>query len=213
MYLQLKGLGYNNGVTILNEICKQCYSNNDISAVGRSIRMEDILDDYVEYKTENAYQPIPYDFKDVTVPIIWLEHQQGSLVKSQKNQSVSYPLTESLTTNYSGVIYHQVFPAELRPPGAVNGNWNPECRYPLFRNVLNSTYKRDNVNLWIATRWNVGPGPSSTPTFGIFSATQSYNIIITGTHGRIAPMVEIPLSKVDLVPCATDVADYDLKKK
>lgn len=34
-----------------------------------------------------------------------------------------------------------------------------------------------------------------------------------GKGNNILPMVEIPLSKVDLVLCTTDVADYDLKKK
>ena len=41
--LSLSGaVGYNNGVKILNDICKNCYSNSSIGAVGRSINIEDI---------------------------------------------------------------------------------------------------------------------------------------------------------------------------
>ena len=49
--------GYNNGVLLLNNACKALYSNNNLGAVGRSIKIEDIesVSTYKETNTEYDY--------------------------------------------------------------------------------------------------------------------------------------------------------------
>ena len=52
--------GYNNAVKILNDICKTCYSNSELGAVGRSLNIEDVekvLDRNV-WKPEDYYETI-----------------------------------------------------------------------------------------------------------------------------------------------------------
>ncbi len=76
--LALSGaMGYNNGVYLLNDICKTLYSNNALGAVGRSITIEDITskipadtiksagyeaiaDTYKTYTGANSYYPELY---------------------------------------------------------------------------------------------------------------------------------------------------------
>ena len=76
--LSLSGaMGYNNGVYLLNDICKTLYSNNSLNAVGRSITIEDITskipadtvksagyeavaDTYKTYTGANSYYPELY---------------------------------------------------------------------------------------------------------------------------------------------------------
>lgn len=41
-YAQLEAFGYNNGVIILDDLCKACYSNSSLGAIGRSIKISDV---------------------------------------------------------------------------------------------------------------------------------------------------------------------------
>lgn len=63
--ISLKGAnGYNNGVDILNDLCKDCYSNSTLSAEARSINMEDFYkklkytytDFYTKFSRESENQ-------------------------------------------------------------------------------------------------------------------------------------------------------------
>lgn len=55
-------VGYNNGVKIMNDICKNCYSNSSLGATGRSLSIKDIENvlDTTVWKPENS-GAIPYN--------------------------------------------------------------------------------------------------------------------------------------------------------
>ena len=63
--LTLSGaMGYNNGVYLLNDICKNLYSNSSLNAVGRSITIEDITSKIPEDSIEiSRYAPVENTFK------------------------------------------------------------------------------------------------------------------------------------------------------
>lgn len=83
-------LGYNNGIYLLNDICKKQYSNNDLGIIARSINMEDIeskfnenginarnLSEYIgiQYGSNVIYTPPDYLY----YPIIFAQENGGGI--------------------------------------------------------------------------------------------------------------------------------------
>ena len=98
--LKLYGaVGYNNGVKIQNDICKNCYSNSEYGAVGRSLNVQDIESvlDTSEwtpeqfrlnaYGTENWYYTYdePYQYtSNRYYPYIWQFEEYAKIVDDNK---------------------------------------------------------------------------------------------------------------------------------
>ena len=72
-------LGYNNGVYILNDMCKKLYSNKSLGAVARSINLADIEENMVEegltardeYTSENVTYGDTIKYKNIFIPEIY----------------------------------------------------------------------------------------------------------------------------------------------
>lgn len=94
-------LGYNNGVYLLNDICKTLYSNKSLGAVARSITLEDIekqmTEDGLTARDEYEYDDIAYGdsktFKNVYIPEIYTKNT------NQDEESTDY-YSEPTTTTY-----------------------------------------------------------------------------------------------------------------
>ena len=110
--LTLKGAqGYNNGVYILNETCKTCYTDSDYTGVSvRNMNIRDIEElydrgimtyDYTlwswKYNTEitNTYDTTPYEY-NFSWPTQWFEHDKDD-TKPFKKRSEQSELIQSGT--------------------------------------------------------------------------------------------------------------------
>lgn len=99
--LALSGaMGYNNGVYLLNDICKTLYSNNSLNAVGRSITIEDITSKIPEDTIKSAgYQAVENTYKTYTGANSYYPELYANENGSGIGNAVQYINHESLKAN------------------------------------------------------------------------------------------------------------------
>lgn len=123
--------GYNNSVKILNEICKNCYSNSEIGAISRSLNIEDI--------------------EKVLNKSVW----NPETFKAKKKEAIAYSGRKEYKIN---ICYPYIYGVEryanidgieiLEEEGIQRSNQNTLCN-------VNSTYLKANTSLSAAqTAWS-----------------------------------------------------------
>ncbi len=92
-------LGYNNGVTLLDNICKACYSNSSYSGLkSQNMKIEDIIEAVtVENNSKNIYNTAPYTYTDHYFPTLWCNNEKDA-GNAINNRSIAYALTNETST-------------------------------------------------------------------------------------------------------------------
>lgn len=92
--------GYNNGVTLLNEGCKSCYSSSTW-ADARSINMLDVQD--ILNAQNLTLEDSSLSVTNLETPFRW--SQTASISRSTQGMSESYSLTTETTSSWTNISY------------------------------------------------------------------------------------------------------------
>lgn len=158
-------VGYNNGVKILNDICKNCYSNSEYGAIGRSINIEDIENvlDRTVWKPEDygiqassefpkyyAYGQRSEYTRDKKYPYIWQFEEFTKIVN--ENRIISNERASGLTRSTQNEYYYGENYSSLTADISINpiqtfwynvmnaNNFNNQNHYYLIYSGTSSTY-------------------------------------------------------------------------
>lgn len=204
--LALKGcIGYNNGVTLLNDICDTLYGNLDLKATARSINIEDIQDkldlnvwDYKDYITGEGHKYGEVYTYTGKFPSLFKEDANSN------NESKSFNLTayENMESAISG-------PETLNIKNTV---WNKVLTNKNFKVVESRDNSSDSEiyynllyknRIWFASRCTYVWGDTFT-YFGLFRNNNGTNIeylfyVSTNSHyaNVILPIINIPIDEIN----------------
>lgn len=205
--------GYNNGVAILNEICKTCYSNKEIGAVARSLSIDDIeevLDktkwapetykakktnaqtnkDRKEYKN-TIYYPSLYQIEQNAI-IDGIEIEEAGLKKSEQEtlsnitdtfQKAEKTITPMQTAWTNGSLKEENYIL----PAYYKMLYTPSSYHLASRAI---DLKEDCINFGLF-ELTLGKTIQTTTLFNSRGASQS-------SWNRIRPIVEIPRTNFEL---------------
>ena len=192
--------GYNNGVLLLNNACKELYSNNTIGAVGRNINTKDIEKISKFNKTEYSNYKNEFSLSTTSYPNIFelettgapggtygnrynIMHQDeyitGNTSKTPLNGKQTY-YTYEITPSYVDSTYLQILRYKPGTTENYEGYWvSSRCAYS------------DNSNAYFRMFYI---------SEGILNATDLYKSDLTSTNAVYAlrPIIEIDRSKVTL---------------
>lgn len=206
-------IGYNNGVYIINEICKRCYGNDEISAVSRSINIEDIekvIDNSVwnpeSYKKEYSARKIYR--KNIAYPSIY-SSEEGSII-----DNIGAKKGEGIEKNEQSVLCNTTtYKIAKMTLNVVQTGWensklaeknfiDPNYYYLIFKDGFNKT---ETLNSYFLASRAVDLSEDCAE-FGIFEVSLGNSIKTTflfNSRGsgisywdRIRPIVEIPRENV-----------------
>ena len=165
--LGLRGaLGYNNGVTLLNNICDSCFTDKTQypSSTGRSIKLEDIQRCLLPSATnrETNYGTAPYTYEPIVWPYVWKTYETSKNIALTEN-SKSYTLTANSWTS-SGT------------------RGTPYCNAVSYSNNYDDYWKTINLyqifdsmssegKIWLATRCCT---PNSNTSVNFYLQSMSY---------------------------------------
>ena len=168
-------VAYNNGVFLLNDICKKLYSNNNLGIVGRSIKREDIEKHLSEEGINNIYnfnsgtnsygkQRTYYTY--IYYPKLYeLENGSGIDTTNVKTNGISFSdsyYEEATTDSYARASSSLTGVSTLfRVENNIN-NYNDNTSYNMIQN---------NEDYWIASRI------VSTAEYGINWGLIKYSIV------------------------------------
>ncbi len=231
-------VGYNNGVKIINDICENCYSNNELGGVARSVNIEDIENAL----NKNTWKP---EDSSVTIQNTMLNTYKGS-IKYTENRKYPYIYQYEEYSNidgqaytkgqglarskqeilYSGEIYKTyeansyIEPTRTywsNPVEFTTQNFSDQLQYYLLYKTLNG--KTDLTAYWLSSR-SVNL-TEKVPEFGITCTGKGivdsytlYNPESTVAKQnivgyKIRPMIEIDLRKVNIDTKSTDGSKPD----
>lgn len=198
--------GYNNGVTILDQICDTCFTNKVMypNMNGQNLKLEQILDVTTSAATNanTIYGEAPRSYK-FKYPHIWDQYEKSES-ESIKNKSIAYPLTENdtLDSNISYTPYSTVWYFET--------SWNTASYWKnseYHKMVILPAY---DTSYWLSSR-SVNPRDGIRLQFGLQFMTLdgpgcSYDLYyyISGSDRAeansyaVRPLVSIPLSSCTL---------------
>lgn len=150
-------IGYNNGVYVLNDICKRLYSNNTLGLNARSIKLEDIENKLNELGIQSREEYInPYEtkynetnnYKNAIYPALY-EKERGSGITGGEANKDGIGVSES---------YYNVATNETTKEAGEKGLTITNSYYSLTNsdyydneNLYNLLFKENN-NYWIASR-------------------------------------------------------------
>ena len=157
--LTLSGaMGYNNGVYLLNDICKTLYSNNSLNAVGRSITIEDITSKIPEDTIKSAgYEAVANTYKTYTgansyYPELYANENGsgiGNAVKYIDHESLKENATNEGANDLNNINVETEVVADVK----TNGCEQSDSYYsnPLSESPSNKGYKVAANQQFIAT--------------------------------------------------------------
>ena len=169
------GVAYNNGVFLLNDICKKLYSNNNLGIVGRSIKREDIEKHLSEEGINNIYnfnsgtnsygkQRTYYTY--IYYPKIYeLENGSGINTTNVKTNGISFSdsyYTEATTDSYARASSSLTGVSTTFRIENNTNNYADNTSYNMIQN---------NEDYWIASRI------VSTAEYGINWGLIKYSIV------------------------------------
>lgn len=204
--------GYNNGVTLLDNICDRCYKNSSYAGIKtQSLRVEDIAKVKNYFGTPSGETNHNYTFSP---PVIWVKYESNSKDDAINNRSIAYELTSEM--GYSardGSPYHTVsYTTDI-----FNSLKNPNYTQLLQAGTTNP--------YWIATR-GVDSSNESWCLWGLHvidRTTLHLEILLEARSGgrmdenpsenNFRPMVNIPISSFELTTSNTVGMDYDITAK
>ncbi len=228
-------LGYNNGVYVLNDICKELYSNNDLGITARSVNLEDIENQmseegitarntYIQSSTGTQYgNTNTYTGIYTNYPSLYAQ-ENGSGI----NLSGTTEEERKEQTKQNGIGINQngyTKPTDETSDQASNSLTVTQTYYS-FSNIPANYFKdydgsnsmtRDTLfntetNYWLASRYAICNSPYAS--FGLccinnfdISGNRMFYSEGKSNHGaiRLRPVVSLNLSQI--LPCTSDVAD------
>ena len=224
--LALQGArGYNNGVTLLDEICDTCFADKTsyTDMIGRNLKLEDVLEvksdlatngnsDYM--KSTSAYT--------IAFPYIWYTYEQG-YEASQENRSTAYTLTTEDTFSYktnrtvyttcwcNGVSWNSApywkstayFEMVLKP---AETSW-----YWLSSRFVYNMYNRLDFSLHRVSTEGIRYGDSFcySPNSGQYVGT----VMEGKVDNRLRPIVKIPLTSCYFTETGNNGEDYHISPR
>ena len=165
--------GYNNGVYILNEICRTCYTDNDYS--GATVRSMDIRDieklydkgimtyNYENYSGYNT-TPNPYEF---TWPTQWYDNDQND-TKPFENRSKQDRLIESGSATKEKSILSPTWTFWFNSFGSAGSHtdFGESDEAKAYASMIFDNSSSNLPTYWLASRY-VNPNSSSYCRFGL----------------------------------------------
>lgn len=194
--LKLYGpVGYNNGVKILNDICKNCYSNSSLGAIGKSFNVDDIENvlDRSVWKPEDYYYSVidgkkyntyigRYGSKTNTYyPYIW-QFEEYTKIEND-NKTIDNKNGQGLSKSEQQDYYTKQSYTNLKADKYIEGTetyWKKDIIDLSTNNFINSAYyymildqgstNTDLGRYWLASRYTLIAYTDSI-YFGIFCFT------------------------------------------
>jgi hypothetical protein len=211
-------LGYNNGVTLLDNICNSCYKNSSYSGITvRNLKVEDVTAiTTLSNSSGSSYGTAPYTYT-FTAPYIWTTYEKSSWTNAVNNRSTAY----SLTTNGASSS------ASIKPYWTLwyNTSMNTTSAYTNAKYKELVTDPASTRIYWLSSRF-VYPGTSYYCSFGlqyVYSSGVNYGNLFYGHGGGSAsiytyslalrPLVSIPLNSCTIKASSTSGIDYDITAK
>lgn len=226
-YLNLAGyLGYNNGVTLIDNACSSCYSNDGYEGMKvRNLKIEDILKVVtVEPDPDSKYgTPHSVYFEgSYGIPRVWVLYEQSSFEQAIQNRSIAYPLTTATKSSlYRPRPMNTMWYADLDSSSAwINpwyrdlivdtADWNSSTGGPrywvssrAFRELENS------YSGYFALYYMEARGLRYTTRLG-----NEADVSAGGYNGnKLRPFIIIPLSSIELSKSTTSGIDYEISPK
>lgn len=233
-YVYLEGaLGYNNGVYLLNDLCKTLYSNSKYNAVARSIKIEDIQDkmnlsawDYHNYV--NSYGKVQYGnattySNSYHYPYQWTNErseknaEDGVLTNGTLGQSEQSELTTETYITKAHTVEQTCWERTL-----YNNNFktintrNNQIDSSIYYNILLGQVSGNWF--WISSRCS--DCQSDYGDFGLFNVygndidfTELIRGYTSGENGyaKLRPIITLPKSALDLSANYEETGVWNLK--
>lgn len=196
--LTLRGsLGYNNGVTLLDNICDTCFTDKTSypNMTGRNLKLEDVLNVLTDTSTrDNDYGKAPYLYS-LSCPYVWRQYEMTQ-IDSMANRSTAYPLTTNGT--FTGQSYQPYHTAWSKNGLERISEWTNSA----YLEMVISPASVEKY--WLSTR-----GVAGTQEWCNFSLRYVYNEGVSGatllyakeegesqeeTAYAVRPLVQIPLT-------------------
>ena len=130
-----KAEGYNNGVTIINKICRDLYSNTEHGIVARSIKQEDIE---AVYKPGSDAEKAKEDIKKAKVTIY-----NGKKATGEVYENRYYP-----------AIYEKEINSNI--DGREKGTLGPSDESEIIKGNENMQIKKGNIEIKVKPNWYKG---------------------------------------------------------
>ena len=203
--------GYNNAVLLLNNACKNMYSNSSLGATGRSLCREDIehVSNYDKYSYENYGEQIvvkKWDNVDNMNYPLMLYYEKTAIVNGRtgtqynQNEQNSYITGEYSYASSLAIIYTH-YSYTLNESNFADSN-------PIYLNLFRYEIdgKTNLTKYWLATRCLAGNSDRLVCNIGnieegrlntknLASSLRSERI---STACSLRPVVEIPLDRVNI---------------
>lgn len=138
--------GYNNGVTLLDEICNTCYKGNFTGISAKNLKVED-LEKVMEIPKDANYSTQPYPEFTGNAPYIWRQNESASWTASKNNKSTAYSLTTQTGSKAAMRPWYNTYASVALPAGT-------------YKDII----KRGKY--WLSSRFAY-PGSSNHCFFGI----------------------------------------------
>lgn len=189
-------IGYNNGVTLLDQLCNTCYSNSSYNGLtARSLKLEDVLAvTTVSNSAGSLYETQAYEY-EIATPYIWNEYESQTKDIAINHKSIAYELTTNTLTNTS--IYKPYYTLFYN----TKMNTISAYKYEKYKDLVTSVASRQTY--WLSSR-AVAPQDGSTCYFAlqtIISTGISREICYkygtseaTTAYRGVRPFITIPLS-------------------
>lgn len=184
--LALSGaMGYNNGVYLLNDICKSLYSNNSLNAVGRSITIEDITSKIPEDSVKSSgYAAVEKTYKTYTgansyYPDLY-QYENGSGIGKSVQYIEHSSLKENATADGTNDANNIEIDYEEIADVKTNGCSQSDSYYstPVVASGSNKGYKVDSNQQFIATH------TAFTSNVTTCFSNEAYGSIFYGTQKK-----------------------------
>lgn len=136
--------GYNNGVTLIDNICNSCYKNSNYSGmIARNLKLEDIGE-----ATELSYGSSTYrSLNTSSLPYIWVNNEQNDEIELQ---SKAYELTTKTTVSGGFYTYSRTTSWSLKYSGR-STQWTNPIYFDMTIGT-NSSDKNGYSAYWLSTR-------------------------------------------------------------
>ena len=217
-------LGYNNGVYVLNDICKELYSNNDLGIAARSVNLDDIENQMSEegitardayiYEGTQYGSTKAYTGSYANYPNLYAK-EKGSGIDTETVKTSGIELSDdgytSTTTETSSkansLTVTQTYYNFSNTPSNYFKDYNENSS--TVRDILFNT----ETTYWLASRYvtcdstNANFGLRNVSGANLYGRALFYSGTATGANpaNRLRPVVSLNLSQI--LPCTSDVAD------
>ena len=218
--------GYNNGVTLLDQLCDTCYTNKTSYSgmKGRSLKLSDITAvTTVENGHKDKYGTRTYQY-NFAYPWIWAQYEKSDTSVNQgasdweNNRETAYNLTTNTTTSSTYNPYYSLW-----YNGSMNtaSAWIHKAYYDMVMTPVKTSNSSNNY-YWLSSRYvnhysstDCNFGLQIVNSRGVYDGMGLYNrksgsASSSGGTLAVRPLVSIPLSSCYLTEGGTNGEDLHI---